>query len=352
MSQQENRQFHSTTELSLYPGTPESLIGRISEPVTTISKKPDQKDELVTLRLVEEGAGLWGLDDWRDSREWSGIQNHMWFTARYASHLAGQMNERGYPTDPRLVASAMCVSHAGRRQWDEARWYPEAVPDAQAKASVTNETLGLRLIHGKVPDDVFDLVTALAHTTDEQSPAIDPAVLSTWNYRIAQYVDHRTTQQYESLAGRMTAFIQANFLGGGTADTELAKRVQREVEGIVYSVRNATISGTPVRVDAEVADRKMDALGVPDSSPRLSRHALMELIVRDAETEGILRMQKVNTELSPNTVPAPQWEKDLRFQYVAFSARSIRDAHANGQLTVDPVSPNWWDKEALQLINE
>lgn len=68
----------------------------------------------------------------------------------------------------------MIVSHAGRRQWDEAKWYPDIVEDARAKISITNETLGMQLIQGKIPSDAFDLVVALGHNVEgfEVNPSI------------------------------------------------------------------------------------------------------------------------------------------------------------------------------------
>src|SRR3989344_5404381 len=82
-------------ELAPDPRVYEVLTGVISEPVDTLSYKKSDAPQPVTVRLVEEGAGLFGLTDSADSKEWSGIQNHTWLSTRLALHWAAQARAAG-----------------------------------------------------------------------------------------------------------------------------------------------------------------------------------------------------------------------------------------------------------------
>src|SRR3989344_6171006 len=185
------------------------MKGEVSEPVETISNKPGSVGETVRVSLVREGVGMAGLSDWRDNREWSGINNHEWLSGRIAVNFSQRMASVGYDTHPERVLNTMLASHKGRRQWDEAGWYPDAVSDSASKRIVSNETLGMRLIKGKIPYDVFELVVALGHNVSGFS--VDPAIYDSWDYKIAIYVDHRTAQTYEPLNTRMGDFLLGNF---------------------------------------------------------------------------------------------------------------------------------------------
>lgn len=200
------------------PGIENVLRGEVSPPQIVTSNKPGLEGQTVEVSLVKEGSGQFGLTNWKDNKEWSGIFNHSILTARYASHLAILLKEKGHVVDPQNIIDAMIISHAGRRQWDEARWYPDAAPNAEEKTKVTNETLGLRTIQNKVPDKTFKIVTALAHSNEEFSP--DPDTLESLEYRLTSYIDHRTTDHIQALHMRMGNFLAGYFFARNDITSE------------------------------------------------------------------------------------------------------------------------------------
>lgn len=291
----------------------EALKGQISEPLTTISNKPGKVGEEVSVRVVKEGPGMVGLCDFYDNREWAGILNHVLLSARYATYFSKKLCEAGFESNPRRVLNGMLVSRPGRRQWDEAGWYPEIVENAQEKRNISNETLGMQLIKDKVPQDVFELVVALGHNVE--GFAVDPSVYDSWDFKIAIYVDHRTAQKYEPLNIRMGEFLLGNFFKREDINSEVRTRVYEELKGLIGRQKQSRLSGGwPVSL--EEADRVARDLGASSDSVRLTRSELMRLILQDADTEVALISVGIDPEIDEEKVPAPRWERYLRRLYV------------------------------------
>lgn len=291
----------------------EALKGQISEPLTTVSNKPGKVGEKVSVRIVKEGPGMVGLCDFYDSREWAGIFNHVLLSARYATYFSKKLSEAGFDSNPKRVLNGMLVSHPGRRQWDEATWYPEIVEDEKEKRSISNETLGMQLIQGNVPRDVFELVVALGHNVE--GFAVDPSVYDSWDFKIAIYVDHRTAQKYEALNIRMGEFLLGNFFKREDINSEIRTRVYEELKGLIGRQKQSRLKGGwPVSLDE--ADRIARELGAGPDSARLSRRELMRLILQDADTEVALISVGIDPEIDEEKVPAPRWERYLRRLYV------------------------------------
>jgi hypothetical protein len=324
-------QFTPSPEIAPTPGIVDVLRGTVSEPVKTISNKPGQIGQEVEVRLAVDGPGMFGLTDFKDSREWSGIFNHILLSARYADYFAQGLESSGVPVDRQALMDTMIVSHPGRRQWDEAGWYGQAVADRVGpderwlRANMTNEVLGLRLILDKVPGKVLNLVAALGHGVSGFN--LDPVVLDSLEYKLAIYADHRTSQKYEPLHTRMGDFLINNFFYFRQLESQEKKNeVHRTIESIIQSqVRNRLRGNGSLRlqdVDSMVAN-----IGASPISDRLSRVELMRLILEDADTEAML----IKSGLDPDDVeepevPMPEWEDDLRRQYVEAAEASIKDA--------------------------
>src|SRR3989344_9494379 len=128
----------SPPEISISSDVIDALRGKVSDAVSTISHKPGPDyRKTVTVQLALEGPAMYGLTDWRDNKEWSGITNHVLLSARYAVYFAQRLAQAGYNVNPQRILDGMIDSHAGRRQWDEAGWYPDGlaslVGDEEAK---------------------------------------------------------------------------------------------------------------------------------------------------------------------------------------------------------------------------
>src|SRR5438477_10186277 len=106
----------------------EVLKGDVSKPIETVSNKPGSKGQIVKVSLVKEGSGMIGLENAIDNQEWAGIFNHILKTARIATFLGEQLHDKGETVDTDCILNTILVSHAGRRQYDEASWYPSVVP--------------------------------------------------------------------------------------------------------------------------------------------------------------------------------------------------------------------------------
>src|SRR3989344_5611307 len=270
-------------EVEIDPRVVDALRGEISEPIQTISHKPDHGAQLVKVRIAKEGPGLFGLTDWEDNKEWSGITNHVLLSARYAVYFAQKMRDAGFETNPQRILNGMIVSHPGRRQWDEAGWYPEAVEDAEAKRSISNETLGMRLIQGKVPQDAFELVVALGHNVEGFS--VDPAIYDSLDYQIAIYVDHRAAQKYEPLNTRMGDFLIGNFFKRDEVTPELKEHVYNAIGDLIERQKNYRLGKESSEgVTLDEADQIAEQLGASTRSERVIRRELMRLILQDADT--------------------------------------------------------------------
>ena len=89
-----------SSELAPDPVVIDVLRGEISGPIQTISRKPGSEGKLMEVRLARSGPGLFGLDDWQDNKEWSGITNHVLLSARYAVYFA----KKSKPAVAKLIA--------------------------------------------------------------------------------------------------------------------------------------------------------------------------------------------------------------------------------------------------------
>lgn len=205
----------------------------------------------------------------------------------------------------------MIVSHAGRRQWDEACWYPDAAKDATFKKSMSNETLGLHLIHGRIYPKAFDLVAALAHNL--QDFTINPEILGNLDFLISIYADHRTTQKYEPLHTRMGDFLMGNFLNRDEITPTTRDKIYHEIENLITKQKNyrlGKIGGEEISLEA--ADEIAANLGA---------------------------------------APMPSWETVLRYRYMETASKSIssRSAEIGAFLDEDFPSSTWWGQYARKV---
>ena len=233
------------------------------------------------------------------------------------------MRDAGFETNPQRILNGMIVSHPGRRQWDEAGWYPEAVEDAEAKRSISNETLGMRLIQGKVPQDAFELVVALGHNVEGFS--VDPAIYDSLDYQIAIYVDHRAAQKYEPLNTRMGDFLIGNFFKRDEVTPELKEHVYNAIGDLIERQKNYRLGKESSEgVTLDEADQIAEQLGASTRSERVIRRELMRLILQDADTEAALIKAGIDPDnINDETVPMPAWEDDFRLQYVKAAEAGI-----------------------------
>lgn len=350
-------------ELAPTPGVVDALRGTVEDATY------NQNGEIKTDKVVTEGSGQFGLTDLNDNKTWRGIFHHSVLSARYSAHLGIQLLEaytkrqtttvdKKNKPNPQTIVDAMIVSHTGRRRKEQKEKTPEAIIDPEAER-VTNETLGLQNIEGKVPEQAFQLVAALAHKPEGYPVA--PDVKASWNYFITSYVDHRTTDRWQPLNERLGDFLYGNFVNEKTP--ERREEIHRKMNAIIEA-QKAFVRGEkgaePVTLD--VADAIAESLGANEGSSRLSRRELMELVLQDAGTEAVLQMAGIDTEnMNETTVPMPQWEDDLRYQYVAAAQNEIVDhlSELSGEPELTEImdrefptegTHGWWGKAAREVF--
>lgn len=310
------------TEFSPAPGIVDALRGKISEPIQTTSYKPGSEGQLVTVRLALEGPCMFGLTDPEDNKEWYGIFNHSVLSARYATYFAQKAFSAGVSVDPQLVLDGMIVSHPGRRQWDEALWYPKAISNAAEKTAITNETLGLRLIKGNVGDEIFFFVASLAYS--EEFP-VDPAIYTSWEHRLAILADHRTSNRYLPLHIRMGDFIWSNFFDKSKFKADTRELVHEKLGDLFIKQRRyrlGTIGGKMITAD-EISDC-LQAIGANLNSSRSTLRLQIENLLEDLETEVELIKLGIDPEnINDETVPQPKWEDDLSTQYLQAASLNL-----------------------------
>ncbi len=383
---QDTRQTEPIRSKELAPrsGVVDALRGTISEPHTVISRKLNEAGKLVQVQVVENGSGQFGLTDLKDNKDWAGIFGHSVLSARYSVHLGRQLleaeaqgrvrlDENNQPNTQTML-DGMIVSHAGRRTWDEAGWYPDITSDAAGKREVSNETIGLRIIEGKVPDDAFRLVTALAHKPEGFE--VDSEMLDSMTYKITSYVDHRTTDRWQPLRTRLGDFLLNNFFEEDQRTDETKEHVYEIMEAIIEQRKNfvfgteteySSVGGLPPEdISVDVADVLAQELGASEGSERLTRRDLMALVIQDAETEARLQAAGIDTEnINDETVPMESWEKKVREDYVVAAKDGIvariselhlqfDDGNESAMRTIDQEFPiagglAWWGKTAREL---
>lgn len=341
----------------------DALRGRISNPIQTISGKPGRDyDNFVTVRLAEDGPGMFGLTDMSDNKEWSGITNHYLLTARYATHIALQLSNLGYAINPQRVLEGLIASHPGRRQSDEAHWYLEGLvglvgrDEAKRRHDLSNETLGMQLIQGKVPQEAFELVVALGHNVEGFS--VDPAIYSSLDFLVSIYIDHRTAQKYEPLNTRMGDFLLGNFFSKDQITPEIKSNVYRNLKLLIEQQKDYCFGKEGSQeISLDQGDAVAENLGASSNSERLSRRELMRLIIQDAKTEAFLIRAGTNVDMSEEIIPMPKWENDFRQEYIQAAAPEILAriselTSTSDQETLDQEFPttSWWGQYARKLV--
>lgn len=114
------------------------LLGKVTESPQGKDNRPD--NVLRPYYLLEEGSGMFALENKDDAERWSGIFNHIMGTARQVYYLAEilsllpeekikQFADFGLDIssfkkiNPELLRDFMFISHSGRRKTDEKVWH-------------------------------------------------------------------------------------------------------------------------------------------------------------------------------------------------------------------------------------
>ncbi len=301
-------------ERGVFPQSPQlrNLKGTVELHTHVLSYKDQNNIKPVDVRIVHEGSGMAGLKDPEDNKEWAGMFNHVLKMTRFTLQIACEMQGKGANLDRQLIMNACLNSHTKRRQWDEAVLYPGVNPGRINPQKITNEKLGVEYLQSKKsPDDVVQLVAALAHGLDAETQA-----RNSLEFRIAVYADHRTSQTIEPLNKRMADFFIAGY--AKYLPPEQQKVLQERLSGIISKAKNESITKKQAVaiVTEEITCEKMNR--------GISIDEFVQFIIYDAATEKQLEDMGLDPATwTENTVTAPRWERYLRRLYVQDAEEEI-----------------------------
>lgn len=273
------------------------MQGTVSEPQKVISHKYPNKPVEVSVRLVQVGSGLIGLETTEDSMEWSGLFNHILRTARVASYLGQELIKAGEPVDINLLKAAILSSHGGRRIWDESNWYRDVVPGHSTKIDKTDTDLTLDLLRkAGLPEELISTVEA--HALGKPYPY---EKMDTWEKKLALYADFRVSQSVTSLDERfddleVRAIPTGRFTQSWVDDTrKWAHGVEQDIFGKIPNLKPEDIT---------------------NDNPPLSvwEGYLRRLYVQDAEAGIFKRISEFQDELESAISPEDEISIKLRME--------------------------------------
>ncbi|MFH2019008.1 MAG: hypothetical protein ABII80_00080 [bacterium] len=302
------------------------------ELLTGVISKPSIEQPI---SLVESGAGIAGLTEYRDNIEWSGIFHHVMLSTGIAHNLAVQLAESGHDINPDVVLQAGLNSHLGRRTWDEANLYPDLVENSEQKLSKTNEAIGLEILQeAAVESSIFQTVGALAHGVE-----VDPSWYQTLEYKVFSYVDHRISNQVFPYQERMGKLLINEFFPKDQINDQNKQAVNHLIQEIFSAVKeNQPFTHYQTVLLAQI-------LGATETSNRLPLDKFMGLIIEDAETELMLENAGINVANLDQT-PQPRWERYLRRLFLmeaekeAFEAKQDLNNKISQYQVTDGLTPN------------
>jgi hypothetical protein len=270
-----------------------ALKGTVSEPITTISHKPATTGEEVQVRLVESGAGMVGLENREDNKEWSGIFNHIVKTARVATFLAEELKKTGVQVDPSLVLNTILVSHAGRRQWDESNWYPDVIENAGEKAKGGDQKLATQVLKkAGISEEIMDIVDAHGIGTIYPIEKMD-----TWEKKLSLYADFRTSQTIMSLRERFEDMAKRAVPSGRVTQEQLDA-----IEKWAFATEQDIFSRLSIRPE--------DILEDMPPQPRWE-HYIRRLYINDAEGGIFERISELHDKIDKGEISETELNKEF-----------------------------------------
>ncbi len=273
------------------------MQGSVSDPEEVASYKNPNEPTPTTVRLVQEGSGLIGLENVEDNKEWSGLFNHVLLTARVASYLGRELQKAGVPVDVNLLKAAILSSHSGRRMWDESNWYKEAVPDYETKQGKTDTDLALDLLRSAhLPDELIETVEA--HAIGKPYPY---EKMDSWEKKLALYADFRVSQAVTGLDERFDD-LQARAVPSGRFTQTWVDNTRDWAQGVEAEV----FSKLP-HIKPESITNEYPPMPVWEGY-------LRRLYVQDAEAGIFNKISEFEAEINRATTPEDKVRANLRME--------------------------------------
>lgn len=345
--------------------------GTFTEPKTL--RKPNGQE--TTTRLVVEGAGMVGFEDRRENQEWGGIFNHYVKIAGASLQLGRLLQLNGQKIDLQLALDTVIVSHSGRRQYDEATWYPDEVDNAVEKRGMGDTTIGLSNLKDKnLPPELIEMVSVHELGTSYPYDATD-----TWNKKLPMYLDFRISQKAMSMEQRFADLQRGVSAGRFTQDwIDRTKQWTQNTEYELFQALNLPLyeavtvnpANLKARIDVAIKLRKFTeaeakALRETILYKRSGRKIDVAEAVGLSHEDFLTRLQLHPEDINDRLLQPERWERYIRRLYINDAEQGIFDRlsklHKNisegetgsaEELEKEFPQNTWWGKYARELYDK
>ena len=330
----------------------------------------------ITTRLVREGAGMVGLEDRIENQEWAGIFNHYIKTAGASLQLGRLLKLNGEQVDLQLMLDTVTLSHSGRRQYDEATWYPDEVDHAPEKREMGDTQIGLSSLKDKnLPVELIEMISVhgLGITFSFE-------VTKTWNQKLPLYLDYRIAQNAMPMEQRFVDLQRGVAVGRYTQEFldrthEWAKSREQELfdalhlssyEAIVANPQNLKARiNTAVKLGKFSEDEAKTLKGTKLYQPKSGRDGDVAEVAGLSHEEFLERLQLHPEDINDQLLQPERWERYIRRLYINDAEQGIfarlsqlhRDI-AEGkvgraeELEKEFPQNTWWGKYACELYDK
>jgi len=353
----------------------EALKGRVSEPKEVISHKPGSQGEKVNVRIVEEGAGMVGLTDREDNKEWSGIFNHYVKTAGASLQLGKLLKLNGQEVDLQLLLNTVMLSHSGRRQYDEATWYPDKVDHAEEKREMGDTQIGLSNLKNKnLPPELLEMISVHGLGTIFPFEAT-----KTWNQKLPIYLDFRIAQNAMPMEQRFIDLQRGVVTGRYTQDFldkthEWAITTESELFDALHIPSYDYLKNNPLnlkaRIDVAIKLGKFSEEAVKLlRSTKLYKQSGQDVDLAQIsgmiQSEFLSRLQLHPEDINDRLLQPEWWERYIRRLYINDAEqgifarlselhKDISEGRVSSEERLEKEFPEntWWGKYARELYDK
>lgn len=361
---------------NLILGPSSNVLEALKGGVFTESKhlqKPNGQQ--VTTRLVTEGVGMVGLENPRENQEWAGIFNHYVKTAGASLQLGRLLQLNGENIDLQLMLDTVMLSHSGRRQYDEANWYPNEVDDAEEKKKAGDTQIGLSTLQdANLSSELLEMIAVHGLGTIVPFDAT-----KTWNEKLPLYLDFRISQGPMSMDQRFMDLQRGVAAGRYTQDfldrtQEWARDREVEVFDALHINSYGAIVENPqnlkARIDVAIklgkfSEAEAQSLGGTKLyKPKSGQECDFAELIGLSHDDFVARLQLEPTDINERLLQPERWERYIRRLYINDAEQGIftrlsqlhNDILAGKVGSVDELDKEfpkntWWGQYARDLYD-
>ncbi|MCR4329083.1 MAG: hypothetical protein NUV65_00880 [Candidatus Roizmanbacteria bacterium] len=337
-------------------------------------RKPNGQE--ITTRLVREGAGMVGLENRVENQEWAGIFNHYVKTAGASLQLGRLLQLNGQKVDLQLMLDTVMLSHSGRRQYDEATWYPEQVDNATKKRELGDTQIGLTNLKSKhLPPELIDMISVHGLGTIYPFEAT-----KTWNEKLPMYLDFRIAQNAMPMEQRFIDLQRGVAAGRYTQDFldkthEWAIGREEELFEALHIPSYEAIASNPqnlkARIDTAIKAGRFTETEVTALKetklykPKSGKDGDIAEIVGLKPEEFLERLHLHPEDINDQLLQPERWERYIRRLYINDAEQGIfarlsqlhRDIEAGKVGSAEELDKEfpintWWGKYARELYDK